>query len=196
LDERSIIEKIKRIRQNNNITLKDLAEKTDLTVGYLSRIENGNKVPPIPTLDRIAQGLNTDISFLFLDESKSKNPSIVVVRQDDYKDNILSLESRPEEVSKRYRYIPLVQDKLGKNMQPYMVVLSFDIYERLQHAGEEFHYVLKGDLEFFYGSEKYTLTKGDCVYFDGHIPHSARSIGDEEAEVLMVLYPYKKLDAT
>ena len=77
-------------------------------------------------------------------------------------------------------------------MQPYIVVLSSDVNKRLQHGGEEFHYVLKGALEFFYGSEKYILKKGDCVYFDGHIPHSGKSLGEKQAEVLVVLYPYKK----
>ncbi len=194
MNEKAILKKIKQIRQNNNITLKELTEKTGLTEGYLSRIENGKKVPPIPTLDRIAQGLNIDISFLFLkeSESESKNPSIVVIRQDDYRERAPSLEPQLGEEFKRYQYEPLAQDKLGKNMQPYVVVLSFDVNERLQHDGEEFHCVLGGALEFLYGSEKYILRKGDCVYFDGHIPHSGRSIGDEQAEVLVVLYPYKK----
>ena len=57
MDELEIIKRIKRLRKNRNITLKTLSKETGVTVGYLSRIENSQSVPPIPTLERIARGL-------------------------------------------------------------------------------------------------------------------------------------------
>ena len=84
MEEKAIIEKIKRIRTNKNITLKALAKKTGLTEGYLSRIENSENAPPISTLSRIAQGLDIDTSYLFSPENKNddENPNIVIVRKD------------------------------------------------------------------------------------------------------------------
>lgn len=193
--EKLVVRKIREIRHNSNITLKELATKTGLTTGYLSKIENGNKIPPIPTLERIAQSLDIDISFLFFQERdcEGKNPNLIVIRHDDYQKRILELKLQSENGYDKYRYEPLARGKPRKNMQPYVVVLGFNASKTLQHEGEEFHYVLEGALEFFYGSEKYILTKGDCVYFDAKIPHSGKSIGDQQAEVLVIIYSYKKM---
>ena len=194
LDEKVIIDKMKRIRRNKNITLKALAKKTGLTEGYLSRIENAESAPPISTLSRIAQGLDIDVSYLLLPEeqSDSGNPSIVVVRKEEAGEESLS-GSPHHRTDHRYQYLPLGHKKLGKNMEPYILVPDFEPGEILQHEGEEFLYVLKGTIEFFYGSEKYLLTEGESAYFDAHIPHNGRSLGKDKAKVLIIIYPYRRL---
>lgn len=194
MDEKAIIDKIKRIRKNKNITFKTLAKKTGLTEGYLSRIENSETAPPISTLSRIAQGLDTDISYLLLNEdvSKTKNPNIVIVRNDDTKEDGFFPE-RPQKTIYGYQFEPLAKEKQAKNMQPYLLIPDFEPGESLQHDGEEFFYVLDGTLEFFYGVDKYVLTKGNCVYFDSHIPHNGRSIGEKKAKVLIIMHSYKRL---
>ena len=77
-------------------------------------------------------------------------------------------------------------------MDPYILIPDFEPGESLQHEGEEFLLVLEGSIEFFYGIEKFVLKKGDCAYFESSIPHNGRSIGDEKARVLIIMYAYKK----
>jgi len=194
LEERGIVEKIRRIRRNKRITLKELAARTGLTEGYLSRIENSESAPPISTLGRIARGLNIDVSYLLLSGNATEegNPNIVVVRKNELSE-VHSSKTPHQKTVYGYQYEPLAHQKQGKNMEPYILVPDFEPGEVLQHEGEEFFYVVRGTIEFFYGTERYTLTEGDSVYFDAHIPHNGRSLGEEKARVLIIIYPYKRL---
>jgi quercetin dioxygenase-like cupin family protein len=170
-----------------------LAKKTSLTEGYLSRIENSDNAPPVSTLSRIAHALDIDVSYLLLPENKTDqvNPNIVVIKTEESKNGRLSEKSLQKSLH-GYRFEPLAQKKQGKNMQPYILIPDFQPGEVLQHDGEEFFYVLEGRIEFLYGTEKYILCKGDCAYFESHIPHNGRSIGDEKAKVLIIMHPYKR----
>ena len=194
LDEKAIVEKIKRIRRNKKITLKDLAKSTGLTEGYLSRIENSRSVPPISTLSRIARGLAIDVSYLLFSEdmAENSNPNIVVIKKNEVGE-VHSSETPHQKTVYGYQYEPLAHQKRGKNMEPYILVPDFEPGEVLQHEGEEFLYVVKGTIEFFYGTENYILTEGDSAYFDAHIPHNGKSLGEEKARVLIVIYPYRRL---
>lgn len=193
MDEKAILKKIRLLRKNSQTTLKDLAKRTGLTEGYLSKIENADNAPPISTLSRIAQGLNCDISYLFLPENKARkdNPNIEVVKKEQIEDGRFSGTPHYRTVH-RYQYEPLIQKKHGKNMEPYVLIPDFKPGESLQHDGEEFIYILEGMIEFFYGTDKYILTKGDCAYFESHIPHNGRSLGKEKAKVLIIMHPYKR----
>ena len=120
------------------------------------------------------------------------NPNITVVKKEQIENGRFSGTPHQRTVY-GYRYEPLVQKKQGKNMELYVLVPDFEPGESLQHDGEEFFYVLDGTLEFFYGVDKYVLTKGNCVYFDSHIPHNGRSIGEKKAKVLIIMHSYKRL---
>jgi transcriptional regulator with XRE-family HTH domain len=194
LDEKAIVEKIKRIRLNKGISLKSLAETTGLTQGYLSRIENSDNAPPIGTLDRIAKGLGTDVSYLLGEQNgnSKENPSIVVNRFDaSLRVGTTSFPSaRPVH---GYHYQALSQSKLGKNMETFVITPEFAPGEVLQHEGEEFIYVLEGCIEFHYGDEKIVLNRDDSAYFDTSVPHNGKSLGDSRARVLIVTYSYKRI---
>ncbi len=185
---------MKRIRQNKKITLKDLARRTGLTEGYLSRIEHSESAPPISTLGRIARGLAIDVCYFLLSEdvTDERNPNIVVFKKTEVGDFRFS-DSPHRKTVYGYQYQPLAHQKRGKNMDPYILVPDFEPGEVLQHEGEEFLYVIKGTIEFFYGTESHLLTEGDSAYFDAHIPHHGRSLGEEKARVLIIIYPYRRL---
>ncbi len=116
---------------------------------------------------------------------------IVVGRRDEHK--LTSRDGSPY----GYVYEDLAPDKRGKNMEPFIVTVAFDNQvdkkKDFRHEGEEFNYVLEGTLEFFYeGRSHCILEAGDHVYFDAEKPHSARSLGEKEAKVLIVIYSYKR----
>ena len=193
MDEKAIIAKIKRLRKNQNMTLKELAKKTNLTESYLSRIETSSSAPPIHTLYLIAEALNTNISYLFQEdlEDSVENPNIVVVKSEDIDSEKMTFGPYHRKTLK-YSYIPLAKNKQGKNMQPYIVVEDFEFGETLTHDGEEFVFIVEGSIELMYGTEIYLLEQGDYAYFDSHIPHNARSIGKKKARTLIVVFPYKR----
>ena len=191
--DRTITNKINVIRQNQNITLKSLAEKTRLTEGYLSKIENSENAPAISTLRRTAAALGFDVSYFFLPDSNGRNnhPNIEIDRASTGPDEKFS--ARPlEENDHGYEYQPLALNKKGKNMEPYILFPDFEPGGVIQTNGEYFMHVLKGSIDFFYGTDKYRFSTGDSAYFDGYVPFQAKSIGKEKAKLLVIIYPYTR----
>ena len=188
MDERLIVKKIKEFRLNRNISLDKLANLTGLTKGYLSRIENSTKAPPISTLAKISQGLGVDITQFFSNNMSSSQPvDISIIKKNE------RLEVGGRGTPYGYIYEALAHKKPGKNMDPYIITIGFDRTADFQHEGEEFLFVLEGKLEHFYKGESYILEEGDSIYFDANIPHSGRSLGNKEAKLLMVIYSYKRI---
>ena len=86
----------------------------------------------------------------------------------------------------------LAPDKPGKNTEPFIIYSPKEITKMYSHEGEEFMYVMDGTLEFLYGEKTYILVKGDHVYFEPCIPHAGKSLGKENATLMVVIYFYKK----
>ncbi len=184
MDERQIVTNIKKLRQNQKMSLEQLAKSTGLTKGYLSKIENSHKAPPVSTLIKIAKAFNTGMAVLLADESEPPEEiNLCITKKNEGK----------EVVSKGtlygYNYISLAYKKMGKNMEPYIIEPAFDEKAVFSHDGEEFMYVLEGTHEFVYASKKYLLRKGDSIYFNSKIPHSGRSVGKKRAKILTVTMP-------
>ncbi len=187
MDEKQIVKNIKKFRLSRKMSLEKLAQLTGLTKGYVSKIENSDKVPPFSTLIKIANALDTDISLLMADESEMpENINLCIVRKNERKEVI----SRGTLYG--YHYEALAHKKLGKNMEPYIIIPAFDEKGVFSHEGEEFMYVLEGRHEFIYDGKKYLLNEGDSIYFDSIIPHSGRSVGKKKAKILAVMYSYKR----
>ncbi len=193
MQEKLLTKRLKQIRTAKKLTLEKLAQLTGLSKGYLSQIENSDQPPPIYTLSRISTALGIDIADLFAPTHKKvEYEKIVVGRRDDH-----TITNRD---GSRYGYVyeDLAPNKRGKNMEPFIVSPAFenpvDIQKEFRHEGEEFNYVLEGTMEFFYeGKSHCVLEAGDHIYFDADKPHSARSLGDKLAKVLIVIYSYKRL---
>src|SRR3989339_1326465 len=158
VDEKQIGRNIKRIRQSKKISLEKLAGLSGLTKGYLSKIEKSDKAPPFSTLIKLANALDTDVSLLMAEDSDvPENLNLCIIRKDE----------RKEVVSRGtlygYHYEALAHKKIGKNMEPYIVLPAFREKTLFSHEGEEFIYVLEGTYEFVYEGKKYVLDPGDSV---------------------------------
>ena len=183
-----IIQKIKTLRSEKGFSLNQFSKLTGLSKGYLSKIENAVKFPPLSTLNRIATALGVDLTYFFTQDPISKlDRKIVVVRKEDR--NKIGDE---QQVSGIVR-CPLADKKFGRNMDPFIIELPADHQEVYQFAGEEFHLILEGKVELSYGGERYILKEGDCVYLDGDIPYTGKSLTKKPAKILMIHYDYKKV---
>jgi len=187
MDEKQIVENIKKFRINKKMSLGRLSKLTGLTKGYVSKIENADKAPPFSTLIKIADALNTDVSLLISEDSEvPENVNLCIVRKNERK-----------EVTSRgtlygYHYEALAHKKIGKNMEPYIILPAFKEKGVFSHEGEEFMYILEGAHEFIYDGKKYLMGEGDSAYFDSIIPHSGRSVGRKKAKILAIMYSYKR----
>ena len=187
MDERIVAENIKRTRLERQLSVEELAKRAGLTKGYLSKIENSDKAPPLSTLTKIASALKTDVGFLLSGNSeKGEDVPLCIIRADERKEG-----SGKAGVS-AYPLERLAYRKQGRNMEPLIVTPPFDADHVLSYEGEEFMYILEGTLEFVYDSKRYVLNEGDALYFDAAVPHSGRSLGSKEAKALVVLYYYRR----
>ena len=175
---------VRKLRNERSLTLQDLAGLTGLSKPNLSQIENNLVTPPIATLLKIATALGVPIGYFF-QESPQQINMIVVRKEDRY-----GVAKGPHISHIGYQYEPLAYPKIDKSMEPFIVEMeereASDIVFN-NHRGEEFLFVLRGNLEFCYGDDSVTLEEGDSLYFDSIVPHGYRGIGGP-AKTLVVIY--------
>ena len=172
---KKIGEKIRAVRQQNSLTLKELSKKSGISTSMISKIETAQTLPPISTYANIASGLG--ISFGELFQLDLQEPEISVVRSND------------RQVISRGTYVgsPLAYHKKQKKMEPFLFEYPMGgKFPNFRHDNEEMIFVIEGRLEFKYGEKKVILEKGDCVYFNGRIPHGGRALNNKRAKALIV----------
>lgn len=190
IKEFRIGEKIRSLRQQKRLTLQELSELTTLSKPLLSQIENGQVIPPLATLLKIARGLKVDIHFFFEDERNRQR--FVLARREDVREVGRGPRSAAHDVSRPYVYHSLAQGLRHKHMEPFLV--EFDKREwddalYFKHEGdEEFLYITEGELDFHYNNEVIRLRSGDSIYYDSGQPHGLVSAGEGKARAVAVLY--------
>lgn len=179
----SLGKKVKKLRKRQNMTLKELSEKTNLSVGFLSQLERGLSTVAIDSLDVIAKALGVDLTYFI-------NP------QDDKKDKIVlkSYEQATiEVVNEKFIYQQLTSDIKNKSMLPRLVeILPMEETENLMtypHEGEEFIYVIEGILTLFVNNQKYELYPGDSAYYKSTIPHNWANYTSKKVKILSINVP-------
>jgi transcriptional regulator with XRE-family HTH domain len=187
LKDLNLGQKIKNLRQRRGMSLQQVAEKASLSEPLLSQIEGEVVAPPVATLLKISKGLGVNIGYFFQDQETEKHA--VVVPQNERKKVFRRIHEDPSKVG--YYYESLAYPKAEKHMEPFHVTFEVKKKEDLlffTHRGEEFIYVLDGQLEFNYENETYSLGAGDSLYFDSSIPHAFRAVGKNNATALDVIY--------
>jgi transcriptional regulator with XRE-family HTH domain len=187
LKELNLGQKIKTLRQRKGMSLQQMAEKTNLSEPLLSQIEGEVVAPPVATLLKISRALNVNIGYFFQEEESGKRA--VVVRKTERKQIFRRIHEDPSKVG--YYYESLAYPKADKHMEPFQV--KFEVKKRedllfFNHKGEEFLFVLEGELEFNYENEIFTLDPGDSLYFDSGFPHAFRALGRKSALAIDVIY--------
>ncbi len=187
LNEKAITERIRDYRLLRKMTLEKLASLTGLTKGYLSRIENSGKAPPISTLGKIAAALQVDIISLLKDEEEVHDGNLAIIKKEERR----IIGSRG--ASGGYTYESLAYHMAGKNMDPYIITITdASPSAEFEHEGEEFIHILKGKIKFFYEGKSHILEEGDSAYFNSGVAHSGISVDGSFARFLCVIYSYKR----
>ncbi len=169
--------RIKKLREDRKLTAEQLASRTGQTPDFIDSVEGDTITPPVSFLLQIARALDIDPSN-FLSEQ----------------DKIEIGEKRHEGFAKRtqnYSYRTLTPGAVDKHLRAFMV--SIEPKERhkiveYKHPGEEFVYVMHGELEITVGSEVYHLKPGETIHFDSEIKHKLRNLSNEKCELIVVLY--------
>lgn len=174
--------RVRKLRLERGFTTTALAERAGITQGYLSKIENSKKAPPVSTLMNIARALGISISDILSETDPETR--VTVTRENERQ--VLARSG----LEFGYSYEPLAPLYPNRHMDPHILtaIPANKDTRIVQHKGEEMFFVLEGSVLFKYENDEYRLDKGDCLYWDAGVPHSARALGDVDAKVLVVIY--------
>ena len=161
--------RIKKLRNDSGLTQKMLAAVTGLSTGLISRIENGLAMPSIPTLQIIADSLETDIGFFFRERGKKD----YILSHPGARRKVVSKSGPHGEIA--YEIELLAEGMENFFMEPFIVthVGKEGEVEARTHNGQEFMYILEGKTRLTLGSKDFILKKGDAAYWNGSVPHKA-----------------------
>jgi transcriptional regulator with XRE-family HTH domain len=175
--------RLKELRKAMGLSMRQLAEATDLSPPFFSRIENGLVMPSIQTLQLIADFLKVDLTYFF---KKEEERGYVITRQGSRR---MAYARRGSKGKVTYGLELLADGMENPFMEP-CIVTEFagpsEEFQLAKHDGQEFIYVLDGKLELTLGEKRFSLDQGDAAYFIGEIPHGGKSISKRPARTLNV----------
>jgi transcriptional regulator with XRE-family HTH domain len=180
-------EKIRDLRLKRQRTLRQVAEMTGLSVPLLSQVENSAVSPPVATLLKISKALQVGIGYFFREEESKERA--VVVRKDERKKTFRPIHTRQSDGG--YTYEALAYTKNSKHMEPFLVEFEPKKKEAvsfLSHQGEEFIFLFRGRLAFYYDQQEIILEPGDSLYFESEVPHGFRGLGGRKAQAVVVVF--------
>jgi transcriptional regulator with XRE-family HTH domain len=179
--------KIKGIRESKNITVEEVSERSGLSVEQIISIENDEFLPSLGPLIKIARALGVRLGT-FLDDNDDLGP--VVCRAEERNESI-SFSNGTADARKHMEYHSLAKQKAGRHMEPFLIDIQPSEkkdFKLSAHEGEEFIYVMKGEIEIDYGKEKYILKEGDSIFYDSIVQHHVHGAENTAAQILAVVY--------
>ena len=181
--------KIKGLRETKNLSIEEIAERSGLSVEQINSIENDQNLPSLGPLIKIARALGVRLGT-FMDDNDALGP-IVCRAADREKDSSISFSNDATDARKHMEYHPLAQQKAGRHMEPFIIDINPSDERNFQlsdHEGEEFIYVMEGQVELDYGKEKYVLNPGDSIFYDSIVKHHLHGAPGKSAKILAVVY--------
>jgi len=170
-------EKIKALRQQLSLTQSELADRAELSKGFISQLERDLTSPSIATLTDILECLGTDLKEFFSDSGDEK---IAFTSADLF-----------EKESDYGRIVWLVPNAQKNEMEPIRLSLNAGSSTEPDnpHMGEEFGYVLSGRVILHLGGKKHSVRRGGSFYYEANVPHYIENPGKTPAEIIWVSTP-------
>ena len=185
----SVGSKIKTIRETKNLSIEEIAESTGLSKEQIISIEEGQNLPSLGPLIKIARALGVRLGT-FMDDNDSLGP-VVCRAADRERATSISFSNGATDARKHMEYHPLAQQKAGRHMEPFIIDINPEENQQFQlsaHEGEEFIYVMQGEIEIVYGKETYNLKEGDSIFYDSIVKHHVHGALGKPAKILAVIY--------
>ncbi len=166
--EVAIGREVRAFRKTLGITGADLASATGISLGMLSKIENGNTSPSLTTLQSLAAALGVPVTAFFRRFEEVRNAVFVKAGEG------LEIERRGTRAGHQYNLLGHIGNSAsGLQVEPYLITLTADsdVFPAFQHDGLELIYMLEGEVKYRHGDKLYTMLPGDSLFFDADAPH-------------------------
>ena len=169
--EAAIGRAVRGLRQRHGLTVAALAARAGLSVGMLSKIENGRTSPSLATIQRLAEALAVPVTAFLRSYEEQRDAVFVPAGQG------LSIERRGTRAGHQYQ---LLGHGIGKRIavEPYLITLTeqSDVFPVFQHAGQEFIHILAGEVVYRHGAKAWLMRPGDSLLFDADAPHGPEEL--------------------
>jgi len=183
-EKESLGDRIRKAREIHNLTIQELGIRTGIDTDILKRIEANKMIPPLGELVKLGKALETRMSFFI---SPGSDKPMTLVRADQRKE--VSRHLGRSSVRYGYFYESLAPEKANRLMEPFMIRLTpTEEVHPSTHDGQEFIFVLEGQMMAQVGNQTEQLGPGDAIYYDSSEPHFVKCVGGKEAKILAVLY--------
>jgi len=187
--EVAIGREVRAFRKQKGITVAELSRKTDLSIGMLSKIENGNTSPSLTTLQTLANALSVPLTSFFSGYEERREAVHTKAGGG------LEIEREGTRAGHNYNLLGHIgSNSSGVTVEPYLIELNSesDTFKTFQHDGIEMIYMLEGRVDYLHGSELYPLEPGDTLFFDADAPHGPEALRELPARYLSIIcYPQK-----
>lgn len=168
---------VRQLREAKNWSAEELARKTGQTPDFITQVEADQMSPPVAFILRMAQAMDVDPGTFL---SKEEQATIRDRRAQAY-----------HQRTQNYSYTTLTPDGENSHLRAFMVTIEPHLAHKpvaYKHEGEEFVFVMTGDLELTLGSKVRKLKTGESIHFNSDVPHKLKSISSEPTRCLVVLY--------
>jgi transcriptional regulator with XRE-family HTH domain len=166
--EAAIGREVRNFRRQQGMTVADLANVTGLSIGMLSKIENGNTSPSLTTLQVLSHAFSVPVTAFFRSYEE---------RREGHQYNLLG---------------HIGSNNSGVVVEPYIITLTTesDTFPAFQHEGLELLYMLEGEVDYRHGDQVYPLKPGDSLFFDADAPHGPETLVKLPARYMSIIsYP-------
>ena len=171
--EVAIGREVRAARKTLGLTVADLAATTGISLGMLSKIENGLTSPSLTTLQTLAGALGVPLTALFLRFEEERGASLVKAGEG------VNVERRGTRAGHHYTLLGHVgSNSAGVMVEPYLITLTedSDVFPAFQHEGMEFLYMLEGEVLYRHSNSLYRMAPGDSLFFDADAPHGPEQL--------------------
>ncbi len=182
--------KIRNIRTSQGMTIKEISKKTNLSNGFISRMERGEINPSLSSVKKIADVLHISIGLLFDDEEAgdtdihAADSEIKIVRKKERRKLVY-----PDQAAYDYLLTPSIRNVGIEFILTVLEPGGNSGKEFYTHEGEECILVNRGTLELYVGDKHFKLLEGDSIHFKSSIPHRYENTSSNTMEAVWVAVP-------
>ncbi len=182
--EVAIGRELRAFRKQQNMTVADLSKQTAISVGMLSKIENGNTSPSLTTLQTLANALSVPLTSFFRGFEEKREAVHTPAGQG------VTIDRAGTRAGHQYNLLGHIgANTSGVIVEPYLIVLTSesDTFETFQHEGIETIFMLEGAVDYRHGSKIYPLRPGGTLFFEADAPHGPETLVELPARYLSII---------
>jgi len=184
----SLGSRIHEAREMRGLTLQDLSSRTGISMEKLEKVESNKMIPPLGELIKLGKALEMKMGYFI---SPGVEKPMTVVHAD--KRTVVSRHGKKRSEQYGYFFESLAPEKANRFMEPFLITMvPTEMSELSGHDGQEFIFVLEGEIRAQVLDQVEILRPGDAVYYDSSHPHLVKCHGNKPAKILAVLYAGSK----